>query len=89
MPTKDLIMELRKWAELYPNEEQGALMTLAADRLELLDERVDIMAVEQGAEAAAGRMEMTPGAVVGQVVEALGAVIHIGRGGEIRIEVAK
>lgn len=79
MPTKDLIMELRKWAELYPGEEQGALMTLAADRLELLDERVDIMAVEQDAEAAAPeRVEALPG-----------AVIHIGRGGEIRIEVTK
>lgn len=77
MPTNTLIDELRRWAEVYQGEEQGALMALAADRLEELDERADIVAVERQAEAAAPeRVEALPG-----------AVIHISRGGEIRIEV--
>lgn len=50
MDTKELIMELRDWAEVQGAGTLANILNEAADRLEELDERVAIMSVERECE---------------------------------------
>jgi hypothetical protein len=50
MTTKEIIDELRDQADVIGPGTECNLLRVAADRLEALDERVDIMSVEQDAE---------------------------------------